>query len=270
MNEKMLAKSELYNTPKLFVRISCGIILLVILIILCVFISEFLEAYKEYEYEINDHDHDHIDYRYCEHDDFKDSESLENQEYYRSIEHYKTCKEYASRTCRFCDEYESAFDYAMDFGEYSRESKRAIPIIFYIACGLLMILWLYFPVTCAYTLEVTDKRIRGKVVSGKSVDLPVDSVSSVATKGKTSLLVATSSGSIAFRFLKNRDELHKCISDLIIQRQEQQRQNGTVQKSSTADNGSNLHQLKELKELLDAGIITEEEFNQKKKQILDL
>lgn len=32
----------------------------------------------------------------------------------------------------------------------------------------------------------------------------------------------------------------------------------------------NLHLLKELKELLDVGIITEKEFNQKKKQILDL
>lgn len=112
----------------------------------------------------------------------------------------------------------------------------------------------------SYTLTVTNKRIYGKTSFGKRVDLPVDSVSAVSTGIFKGIAVATSSGKIVFGLIKNRDEIHAEITKLIVSRQ----QAGNPASSSTTD------ELKKFKELLDAGIITQEEFNAKKKQLLEI
>ena len=77
---------------------------------------------------------------------------------------------------------------------------------------------LYF-VTFATELVVSDKRVYGKAAFGKRVDLPLDSVSAIASAWPNGIAVATSSGKIAFLMIKNRDEIHKCISDLLIEHQ---------------------------------------------------
>jgi len=112
----------------------------------------------------------------------------------------------------------------------------------------------------SYTLTVTNKRIYGKTSFGKRVDLPMDSVSAVSTGIFKGIAVATSSGKIVFGLIKNRDEIHAEITKLIVSRQ----QTGSPASSSTTD------ELKKYKELLDAGIITQAEFNAKKKQLLEI
>lgn len=62
----------------------------------------------------------------------------------------------------------------------------------------------------------------------------------------------------------NRDEVFKTISELLMKRQEE-----TKVSSANANHGST-DELKKLKELFDAGIITQEEFDAKKKQLLGL
>lgn len=119
----------------------------------------------------------------------------------------------------------------------------------------------------SYSITITDKRIFGKTSFGKRVDLPVDSISAVATSTLKGIAVATSSGKIVFKLIKNRDELHKAISDLIISRQ-----NKSANKPVEIINVSRdvTDELKKYKELLDTEVITQEEFDAKKKQLLEV
>ena len=118
-------------------------------------------------------------------------------------------------------------------------------------------------------LIVKDKRVYGKSLFGKRVDLPIDMISSVDQCAFKGVGVATASGRIKFLFLDNKVAVFNSISNLLLERQERVRSQETkpvVQeiKQSSAD------ELKKFKELLDVGVITQEEFEQKKKQLLDL
>ena len=119
----------------------------------------------------------------------------------------------------------------------------------------------------SYEMTVTDKRIYGKVAWGKRVDLPVDSVSAVSTSSMKGLAVATSSGKIAFKLIKNYEAIHAEISKLIIERQKAKAETPSANNVPAA---SNADELKKYKDLLDSGIITQEEFDAKKKQLLGL
>lgn len=111
------------------------------------------------------------------------------------------------------------------------------------------------------TMIVTDKRIYGTTYFGKRVDIPLDSVSAIAVKYHHVVSASSSSGKISFALIENSDEIHKCISDLLIARQAQ-KQAPMMQSMTNAD------ELKKYKELLDNGVITLEEFDRKKKQLL--
>ena len=125
--------------------------------------------------------------------------------------------------------------------------------------GGIIYLWLR-----SYELTITDKRIFGKVAWGKRVDLPVDSISATASIGLLKgVSISTSSGRISFLLIKNVEDIYKIINDLIIERQNRKSEH-MESKFSAAD------ELKKYKELLDSGIITQEEFDAKKKQLLGL
>lgn len=116
-------------------------------------------------------------------------------------------------------------------------------------------------------LVLTDKRMYGKNVFGRQMDLPIDSISSVSTiKLFRGLRVATSSGVIRFYNLANVKTFHTEISNLLVERQNvkkvAERENIQKINISAAD------ELKKYKELLDMGAITQEEFEIKKKEIL--
>ena len=111
-------------------------------------------------------------------------------------------------------------------------------------------------------LTITEKNIKGKSLFGKEVVLPIYMVSAFSTKMLFSVIaVATSSGFVKFGCIANYKEIGEVLTSLISERQENTRVEGT---------SSNLDSLKQLKELLDNGIITQEEFETKKKQILGL
>ena len=115
-------------------------------------------------------------------------------------------------------------------------------------------------------ITVTKNRVYGNAAFGKRVDLPVDSISAVSIGGIFSqIAVATASGLIHFYLIKNHAEVHKTISDLLVSRQE--KPNNVVHQ---VVNQTSATELKEYKELLDSGIISQEEFDAKKKQILGL
>lgn len=113
------------------------------------------------------------------------------------------------------------------------------------------------------TMVVTDRRIYGVTYFGKRVDLPLDSVSAIAVNYHHFVSVSSSSGRISFALIENANEMHNCISELLIQRQ-------TQKQTPATQSGSNADELKKYKELLDSGIITQDEFDAKKKQLLGL
>ena len=115
-------------------------------------------------------------------------------------------------------------------------------------------------------LTVTNKRVYGATKFGKRVDLPLDSVSAVSMSSFKGIAIGTSSGRIIFKGIGNRDEIYEAINKLIIERQEKSKVEPVKQEAPA----SNLDEIKKLKDLLDAGIITQEEFDAKKKQLLGL
>lgn len=110
------------------------------------------------------------------------------------------------------------------------------------------------------SITVTDKRVYGKASWGKRVDLPLDSISAVASRTFLNCIwVSTSSGNISFFLAKNYAQIHKEINDLLVARQSQ---------PDVTPTDSPTEELRKYKELLDSGVITKEEFEAKKKQLL--
>ena len=134
----------------------------------------------------------------------------------------------------------------------------SIPTVIYIIVMLIIkFVW------DVMEINVTNKRVYGKTTFGKRVDLPLDSISSI---GKIKLFkgikVATSSGKISFSFIDNNESVYEAISKLLVDRQ------NSANASQKNNDNDYIKELKSLKELLDAGVITQEEYDTKKKEIL--
>ena len=139
-------------------------------------------------------------------------------------------------------------------------------VIFTVISAVLLIARLALIKT---SVTVTDMRVYGKAAFGKRVDLPIDSVSSVSTGMFNAVAVATSSGRVNFIGITNRDEVYEAVNYLLMNRQTGQKY--TDANVNTADDSrSAADKLTEYKELLDMGIITREEFDKKKKELLGL
>ena len=140
---------------------------------------------------------------------------------------------------------------------------------FGLIAGIISIyFWILFACVCGSKITVTDKRVYGSSVFGKKVDLPMDSISAVATSVFLNVIcVATSAGKIKFYLVSNYTEIHHELSTLISARQ---KENSTAPIINQIKTESGADELKKYKELLDNGIITQEEFDAKKKQLLGL
>ena len=138
-----------------------------------------------------------------------------------------------------------------------------VPVVF------IIIAFLVYRSYSKVELTVTDKRVYGLAKFGKRVDLPLDSISAVGTSAMKGIDVTTASGAIKFKFIKNRDEIHSAISKLLVDRQGKERPVTTTTIKQEIPQ-SNADELKKYKDLLDSGIITQDEFDAKKKQLLGL
>ncbi len=116
---------------------------------------------------------------------------------------------------------------------------------------------------CALT--VTNTRVIGKASFGKQVDLPITQISAIGLGAFGKIAVATSAGRVNFWLIENRSAIHKALNDLLMELKSETKTNIITNMPA-----SNADELKKFKELLDNGIITQEEFDQKKKQLLGL
>ncbi|MBE6806625.1 MAG: SHOCT domain-containing protein [Ruminococcaceae bacterium] len=70
--------------------------------------------------------------------------------------------------------------------------------------------------------------------------------------------------------LKNAEKIYSVINKLLIERQQNKQKEVYVPVTQPSSQTSAADELKKYKDLLDAGIITQEEFDAKKKQLLGL
>ena len=122
-----------------------------------------------------------------------------------------------------------------------------------LVCGCFAV-WMFSNVE----LVITDRRAYGRASFGRRIDLPLDSITAIGMSFMKDIAITTASGSVKFGCIKNRDEIYDVVSKLLMDRQTEHR--SSIPQSSADE-------LKKFKELLDAGIISQDEFDAKKKQL---
>jgi len=256
----VIVSSTAYDLKKWMLR-ACSLVLAVLLLACVIsFIRGVVDYFSHehtggcygYDYEWRkDHDDYYYDSSYASYEEYWQAQIADFSE--------EELQVLRNENCRLLKWYSGAADYAWDQwnARTTRTTFFAVGGGFTLLC-LLLYAWLH-----SYSITVTDKRVFGKAAFGKRVELPVDSVSAVATSALKGIAVATSSGRIAFMLIKNRDEIHAAISELLVQRQK-------AQQAAPAAAADTAGELKKYKELLDAGVISQEEFDAKKKQLLGL
>jgi len=154
----------------------------------------------------------------------------------------------------------------LDYGFYNLFVSPEIPGTWVMLPGwLLLITYFVFKwMMDSCSLTITDKKVSGRAGFKKQVDLPLSQISAVGLGWASSIAIGTSSGKLTFWHIANRDEVYKTLSDLL--------SNTNKVKAVRVEPAaiSNADELKKYKDLLDAGIITQEEFDAKKKQLLGL
>lgn len=115
-------------------------------------------------------------------------------------------------------------------------------------------------------ITVTNEAISGKLPHGKDVNIPLNQITAINRSSFNGVSI-TSIGNVSnFHCIENREEVMKAISYLLANPQQ-----SSVQPTQSASaNDGEAEQLKRLKDLLDSGVLTQEEFDAKKKQILGL
>lgn len=166
-----------------------------------------------------------------------------------------------------CSFHNRSFEVIMDYYYPYHEIDAFVTVLVCVIICAILTLFAYLWYS-KMSITVTDKRIYGSVAFGKRVDLPIDSISAVGISMFQGIAIGTSSGRIVFSMIKNRDEIHTVISNLLIQRQNQSQK--TITTITQEIPLSNADEIKKYKDLLDSGVITQEEFDAKKKQLLGL
>lgn len=132
---------------------------------------------------------------------------------------------------------------------------------------LAVVVYLIYFLISRCNITITDKNISGRTFWGKEVVLPIHMVSAYSISKIFSVVAITSaSGSIKFPGIGNYEEIVEVLQELL---NERQKRTETQENLSSQQNDSrNLDYLIKLKNLLDSGIITKEEYDAKKKEIL--
>ena len=112
------------------------------------------------------------------------------------------------------------------------------------------------------TITVSNKSVYGQNKSGGAFSVPIDSITNVY-KVNGGIGFSTSSQNYAFSYIKNFAEIYDAINGQLRIRQQKA-------KTETSPVASRADELEKFKGLLDKGVITQEEFDAKKKQLLGL
>ena len=147
------------------------------------------------------------------------------------------------------------------------KSDGALPYVWLVVPVFALIALLLYKGWSKIELTVSDKRVYGCAAFGKRVDLPLDAISAVGTSAFNGIAVTTASGAIKFSMMENCNEIHSAVSKLLVDRQNKASTAPVIKQEVPQSNAS---ELKQYKDLLDSGVISQEEFDAKKKQLLGL
>ena len=109
------------------------------------------------------------------------------------------------------------FDYAMEnaLGFLNEANYVLIPLVF--LCPVIA--YSIYRIWSKSAITITNRRVYGVNSMGNRVDLPIDTITAVGTGIFNSLTINTASVAYYFVMLANRDELHKTLSNLLVERQ---------------------------------------------------
>ena len=114
-------------------------------------------------------------------------------------------------------------------------------------------------------ITLTNYKITGTYNRSLSLNIPIDSVSSVSKGAMGSLCITCAGNKYNISYVSNRDIFCSKLNELLNTRTQQ-----ALSGVHPINQQSNYGELEKLKQLLDNGIITKEEFDAKKKQLLGL
>lgn len=127
----------------------------------------------------------------------------------------------------------------------------------------VIVLCIAFAVWCIGTcsITVTTKRVYSMAKFKKRIDIPLDSVTSIGMVGLLfkGISISSPSGNISFVFIKNYKDIYDKLGNIIANR-----------KTSESTDSDQADDIRKYKKLLDDGIITQEEFEAKKKELLGM
>lgn len=130
--------------------------------------------------------------------------------------------------------------------------------------GGLIHLIMYFA-TKNNEITLTNYKITGTYRRSLSLNIPIDSVSSVSKGRMGSLCITCAGNKYSILFVSNKEKFCAQLNELLNKRAHQ-----SLNAIPNVNQQSNYDEIAKLKQLLDAGIITQEEFDVKKKQLLGL
>lgn len=126
-------------------------------------------------------------------------------------------------------------------------------------------------------IVVTDNEILGTLPQGKNVNIPLDQITEIKKCTPNGVSIASIGRVNNFYCMTNYEEIINEIAKLlanmknnIVQTSEVQQDEQPTFINQTAGTNSEIEQLKDLKVLLDMELITQDEFELKKKEILGL
>ena len=115
------------------------------------------------------------------------------------------------------------------------------------------------------SITLTNYKITGVYNRHLSLNIPIDSISSVSKGWQGSLCITCAGNKYNIMFVGNRDDFCSSLNELLSQRTLQ-----TMSEHSLKTSMPCYEEIEKLKHLLDNGVISQEEFEAKKKQLLGL
>lgn len=158
---------------------------------------------------------------------------------------------------------EASFSNALETYHFYQTMQTVTAVV-----GVTLVVFCYIS-NMGVELVITDKRVYGKAFPGKRVDIPVDSISSVGKGILNTICVASSSGRILFTFLQDSEFAFSEVNKLLVIRQESA-MNENLEKVVNSLPLSVADEIKKFNQLYQDGIITKEEFDQMKENLLNL
>ncbi len=122
------------------------------------------------------------------------------------------------------------------------------------------------------SIVVTNYKVTGAYGFKEQMNIPIDSISSVTTNSSFLSAIGFTCAGNAYRmsYIENRKEIIEVVNKLIAERTTNKAQYTPPIQAVRNVNSDIATELKKYKSLLDDGLITQEEYEAKKKQLLNL